>query len=245
VRWAHLVQALVAVVVAGVAVPALATRGSSTCDGIAAPAVAGSTIAKVVVPADVSATPGGVPLWRAGTSTPWGDNPTWLLVLGCRRDGQSRRWLRVRLPLRPNGASGWIRGDFVLLARSPYWIEISIGRAEVVVRRGGMIVRHVRAVVGAPGTPTPTGLFAVYDPVPQPRPGGFVGPWVVHLTAHSDVLDDYGGGPGRVAIHGRAGASLQVPLGSAASHGCVRVDNDVVSWLARTVPAGTPVRVRR
>ena len=35
-------------------------------------------------------------------------------------------------------------------------------------------------------------------------PSGFLGPWALHLTAHSDVLDDYGGGPGTVAIHGRA-----------------------------------------
>jgi lipoprotein-anchoring transpeptidase ErfK/SrfK len=39
------------------------------------------------------------------------------------------------------------------------------------------------------------------------------------------VLDDYGGGPGRVAIHGRAGASLLDPLGTARSHGCIRIDN--------------------
>ncbi|MEA2220249.1 MAG: hypothetical protein QOJ35_2875, partial [Solirubrobacteraceae bacterium] len=77
----------------------------------------------------------------------------------------------------------------------------------------------------------------------QADPSGFVGPWALHLTAHSDVLTNYGGGPGTVAIHGRSGASLLDPLGSARSHGCVRVANDDVSWLARTVRVGTPVLI--
>jgi lipoprotein-anchoring transpeptidase ErfK/SrfK len=63
------------------------------------------------------------------------------------------------------------------------------------------------------------------------------------LTAHSNVLDDYGGGPGRVAIHGRDGASLFDPLGSAASHGCVRVPDGFVRLLARRAREGTPVDV--
>jgi len=67
----------------------------------------------------------------------------------------------------------------------------------------------------------------------------------LHLTAHSDVLENYGGGAGRTAMHGRSGASLADPLGTARSHGCVRVDNADVSWLARTVPAATPVLIWR
>ena len=99
------------------------------------------------------------------------------------------------------------------------------------------------AVIGKPSTPTPTGLFAVAAIVPQPDPNGFLGPVALHLTAHSNVLDNYGGGPGRVAIHGRGGASLRDPLGSARSHGCVRVDSRWAELLAGTVPIGTPVIV--
>ena len=77
----------------------------------------------------------------------------------------------------------------------------------------------------------------------SPTRDGFLGPVALHLTAHSDVLDDYGGGPGRVAIHGRGGASLADPLGSARSHGCVRVDNEAVRLLARVLAPGVPVAV--
>lgn len=59
------------------------------------------------------------------------------------------------------------------------------------------------------------------------------------------MLENYGGGPGRVAIHGRGGASFADPLGSARSHGCVRIDNAQVSYLARKLPDGTPVDLHR
>ena len=98
-------------------------------------------------------------------------------------------------------------------------------------------------MIGKPATPTPRGLFAVAAIVPQTDPNGFLGPDALHLTAHSNVLDNYGGGPGRVAIHGRSGASLADPLGSARSHGCVRIDNNWVTYLAAHVPRGTPVLI--
>jgi len=94
-----------------------------------------------------------------------------------------------------------------------------------------------------PAAPTPHGLFAISEMIRQADPSGFLGPWALHLTAFSNVLDNYGGGPGRVAIHGRGGVSLLDPLGSARSHGCIRIDNRHVSRLARSVPLGTPVRI--
>ena len=91
--------------------------------------------------------------------------------------------------------------------------------------------------------PTPRGLFAVAERVRQPDPNGFLGPWALLLTAHSDALARFEGGPGTVAIHGRAGTSLSDPLGSARSHGCIRIDNSAVSFLARVAREGTPVLI--
>jgi lipoprotein-anchoring transpeptidase ErfK/SrfK len=59
------------------------------------------------------------------------------------------------------------------------------------------------------------------------------------------VLDDFGGGAGRVAIHGRSGSLLADPLGTSRSHGCIRIDNAAVAWLAARAVEGTPVVVRR
>jgi lipoprotein-anchoring transpeptidase ErfK/SrfK len=46
-----------------------------------------------------------------------------------------------------------------------------------------------------------------------------------------------------VAIHGRNGAYLIAPLGTAASHGCIRVDDAEVGFLARVAISGTPVTI--
>jgi L,D-transpeptidase catalytic domain len=180
---------------------------------------------------------------RVPAHTSWTHGPMTLLVLDDHRDEGGRRWLRVRLPVRPNDASGWISSDVVRLSRNPWRIKISTRRRTVTVLRAGAVVHVMRAVIGKPRTPTPHGLFAIHERAPQADRSGFVGPWALHLTSHSDVLTNYGGGPGRVAIHGRSGASLRDPLGSARSHGCVRVTNDDVSWLARNIRVGTPVLI--
>ena len=128
--------------------------------------------------------------------------------------------------------------------RTRWRVEIDVGDRIVTVFRAGCVVHRFSAVVGAPSTPTPVGRFAIAEIIRQAEPAGFLGPWALHLTAHSDVLDDYGGGPGTVAIHGRAGGSRRDPLGSARSRGCIRIDNRPIRYLARHLVLGTPVTVR-
>ena len=231
---------------AALAAPATATAAGDTPVPAPPSRAEGAVTARIVAAAHARAEPGedGRPLWRAGTVTEWARRPQRLLVLGSAEHG-GRTWLRVLLPVRPNGTAGWIPADNVILHRTRYWIDVRLRARRVVVFRDGRRVRAVRAVVGAPRTPTPRGLAAVYEHNPQPDPRGFLGPWALSLTALSTVLEDYGGGPGRVAIHGRGGASLRDPLGTARSHGCVRVANRAVRWLARHIPPGTPVRIRR
>lgn len=78
----------------------------------------------------------------------------------------------------------------------------------------------------------------------QPDPGEFEGSWVLPLTAHSQVLRAFEGGDGQIALHGRGGPGLLDPLGSARSHGCVRMSNRAADWIAAHIPTGTPVQVR-
>jgi hypothetical protein len=201
-------------------------------------------IARVVVPTSARATPGGARV--VGRVTPrarWNGGPVGLLVLGVRTDAAGRRWLRVALPRRPNRTRGWIPADDARVTATPYRIEIGTATRRLRLLRGGRVILRARAVVGKPGTPTPHGLFAIAERVRQPDPGAFLGPWSLPLTAFSDVLERYGGGPGQVAIHGRAGASLADPLGTARSHGCIRIDNAAVRRLAAVAREGTPVRI--
>lgn len=180
---------------------------------------------------------------RVRTVAAWDGGPVALLVLAARRDADDGLWLRVRLPERPNGRSGWIDADFARLRQTPWRLVIDRDRRRAAAYRGGHRVRNWRVVVGEASTPTPRGLFAIYERVRQPA-GSVLGPFVLHLTAHSNSLENYGGGPGRVALHGRAGALLSDPLGSARSHGCIRMQNRIVRWLARRVLPGTPVEIR-
>lgn len=184
------------------------------------------------------------PSRRVSVQTSWSGQPTTLLVLDSKTY-RGREWLEVLLPDRPNGTSGWVPRERLVLHRIPYWIEVSTGRRTVSVYRRGRLVRRFRAVVGAPSTPTPRGLAAVYERNRQPDPSAFLGTWVLALTIQSNVLKRFEGGTGRVGIHGRSGASLRDPLGSARSHGCIRIGNGPVSWVAAHVRAGTPVRLRR
>jgi lipoprotein-anchoring transpeptidase ErfK/SrfK len=213
---------------------------------IAAPSrKAGATTARIVTSTSARPRPGsrrrGL---RLRTQTAWSGQPHVLLVLKAAMvDGEP--WLKVLLAERPNGSTGWIRRDHVALSRTRYWVDVRLRARRVTVFRSGKRVRRFRAVIGTAATPTPRGLAAIYERNPQPNRRGFLGPWALPLTSHSNVLKSYGGGPGRVGIHGRAGASLRDPLGTARSHGCIRVDNRDVSWLAAKLPAGTPVDVRR
>jgi lipoprotein-anchoring transpeptidase ErfK/SrfK len=210
------------------------------------PTNAQAHVARVVLATNALAHPGaGRRVMRVATMTRWTGAPTRLLVLDGARDPRGRLWLKVRLPVRPNTAAGWVNADHVRTTVTPWRLVVRTARRQVRVYRSGRLVRAFGAVVGSSATPTPRGLFAIYERDRQPNPAGFLGPWALHVTAHSNVLDNYGGGPGRVAIHGRAGASLLDPLGSARSHGCVRIDNRHVSWLARRLVAGTPVRIIR
>jgi hypothetical protein len=174
-------------------------------------------------------------------------DPPWLLVLSSPHAARDRCWLRVRLPWRPNSAGGWVDAGDVSVQQNPWRIDVSTARRTLTLYRAGARRGVVRVVVGKPSTPTPAGLFAITWAI-RWHPDDFLGSWVLELTAHSNVLRQFAGGDGMVGLHGRGGASLLDPLGSARSHGCIRLANQAIDWLVRTVGAsrlpGTPVRVR-
>jgi lipoprotein-anchoring transpeptidase ErfK/SrfK len=69
------------------------------------------------------------------------------------------------------------------------------------------------------------------------------GQWALATSAFSRILKHFDGGQGQVALHARA--SLPDPVGTAASHGCVRFNNGDIAWMAAHIPNGTPVWIQK
>ena len=196
----------------------------------------GSWTARILYPVSGRSTPGGRIVARLRHYTEFSQGPAVYMVTE-RRVVRRRVWIRIQLPKRPNGTRAWVPQDAVDLRRIRTWIKVSNGRRTVQVLSQGKVVKTFRAAVGTGGTPTPKGLFAVLDPVPT---SGQLGPYILVLTAHSNVLRTFGGGDGIVGIHGWPSSSV---LGKAVSHGCVRMARGDVRVLARYAKAGVPVQI--
>jgi len=151
-------------------------------------------------------------------------------------------WLRVRLPERPNGATGWVPASAGTLSDTPWRIVIHRSKRLAVVLEGAKARATFSIVLGKPSTPTPLGTFFVVEKL-HLGAGVPEGPWALATSAYSDVLQEFARGPGQIALHGRVG--LTAPLGTFSSHGCIRFANAAITWIAAHVGAGTPVIVER
>ena len=110
----------VALLLALSAPPAAAAQAATP----AAPTARLAYTAKIMIATNVFTKPGkGIKL-RLPTHAQWGGGPNVLLVLDTTLY-QGKTWLRVALPDRPNGSSGWIREDFVRLSTSPWRITVN------------------------------------------------------------------------------------------------------------------------
>jgi hypothetical protein len=172
--------------------------------------------------------------------TPITDARTTLPVIGQQNGRGSRQWLKVMLPGRPNGSTGWIERGGTTELSTPWHIVVSLSLRHVWVYLHGRLWRNFQAVVGKPSTPTPTGNFFVQETLimPASEPGG---PFALALSARSDVFQEFDGGPGQIAIHGRDG--LGGTLGQAQSHGCMRLNTEAITWLAARIGPGVPVNI--
>jgi lipoprotein-anchoring transpeptidase ErfK/SrfK len=149
-------------------------------------------------------------------------------------------WLHVMLPGRPNSSSGWIAAQGTRASKTGWRLRVNLRVRAVTVYRHGRVVRRFRAVVGKSSTPTPSGNFFVEETLQmtEAEPGG---PFALALSARSNALQEFEGGPGQIALHGRD--NLGGVLGAAESHGCVRLDTASIDWLAMRIGPGVPVRI--
>lgn len=163
-------------------------------------------------------------------------------VLPLLSRGRDDAWLRVRLPGRPNSHAGWIAAKGTRAATTGWRIRVALGKRRVNVFHDGRRLRSFRAIVGAPSTPTPRGSFFVEEALALSgyEPGA---PYALATSARSNVLQEFEGGPGQIALHGTR--NISGALGSAVSHGCVRVSTRAIAWLASRIGAGAPLAIGR
>ena len=233
--WRRSTVALVAAATAAVAAPAAADA-----------AVPKPTQELVVLlkPHGVRPAP-GVPAPKGRTIPAWAPitgAQTVLPVVGHARTAGGARWLKVMLPGRPNSSTGWIAQSGTRSTRTSWRIAIRTAARQVRVYRRGKLLRTFRAVVGKPSTPTPNGRFFIEESIVMPR-GSAGAPYALATSARSNVLQEYGGGPGQIALHGVM--NLGGVPGTAVSHGCVRLANSNIRWLAARISPGVPVTITR
>jgi lipoprotein-anchoring transpeptidase ErfK/SrfK len=234
----------------GLPVSAVAVLVAVCAGGFVAPAPAGAAVpgrqALVVLLRDhvartapdvharrITTVAGRRPLTRVRTVLP---------VLGLSTSADGRAWVHVALPGRPNGRTGWIAAERTRPTSTGWRIAVKLGARSVTVYYFGHAVRRFRAVVGAPSTRTPRGHFFIEEAVSlSARDAG--GPYALATSARSEVLQEFDGGPGQIALHGTD--NLRGSLGTASSHGCVRLSTRAITWLARRIGAGVPLTVGR
>jgi len=153
-------------------------------------------------------------------------------------DGQ---WLEVLLPVEPNGTTGWVRTSEVRLSSTPYRIYVDRASYSLQVYNQGELWIDTTIAVGTGDTPTPVGDFYLLELLKPPNPNGDYGPYAFGLSGFSEVLDGFAGAD--TAVIGIHGTNNPSALGTDVSHGCIRVENSVITEIATAVPLGTPVTI--
>ena len=162
---------------------------------------------------------------------------TVLVVVDQPMDG----WAEVMLPIRPNGSTGYVRTDAVKLYAVAGKIIVDLSDKQLIYTVDDEEILTTSIAIGTASNPTPTGSFFVTDSVTLSNPGSPWGPHALGLSARSDTITEYNGGDGIIGIHGTSNPSS---IGTAASLGCVRLPNEVITMLYAMVPIGTPVEIR-
>ena len=150
----------------------------------------------------------------------------------------SQSWVKVRIPMRPNGRVGWV----LRRALGHYHVthlELVVDRSErrLTLYRKGTVVYRAPVGVGKPKTPTPPGHFWITEAFPSSDP--FYGPYAFGTSDYSTLTEWPGGGI--VGLHGTNEPQL-VP--GDPSHGCIRLHNKDILALSHIVRIGTPLLIK-
>ena len=149
-------------------------------------------------------------------------------------------WIKVELPGRPNGKTGWVpRGALGPLHLVKAHLVVDRARLRVTLFRNGRAVFSAPVGVGKASTITPGGNFYVMEKL-RAINGPIYGPFALGTSAYAPTLSEWPGG-GIVGIHGTDEPGL---IPGRPSHGCIRMRNADITRLWAIVGVGTPIEIR-
>jgi lipoprotein-anchoring transpeptidase ErfK/SrfK len=155
-------------------------------------------------------------------------------------DAAGKAWVEIRLPMRPNGRTGWVPLSGLGRLHTVH-TQLVVSRRKLIATLydSGRAVFRARVGVGRRGLATPAGHFYVRERIKIRGAHGAYGPLAFGTSAYSPKLTDWPGG-GVVGIHGTNEPGL---IPGRPSHCCVRLRNRDIVRLGRLMPLGTPVLV--
>ena len=167
--------------------------------------------------------------------------PEVYLLLRSHVDPQGVDWIRLRIPGRPNGRTGWVRRRALGPLHLTQWrVVVNRRRLRMDVFYAGRRRWSAPVGVGTAGSPTPAGRFWIRERIPVSNPASGYWPFAFGTAAYSQFTDWPGGGV--VGIHGPYFAAAAIP--GRISHGCIRLRPRDDAWLARHIGVGTPLLIR-
>ena len=247
---------------------------ASTSEQAPASAVASTAATALAQPTQVSpltsSSPAITPLSNETTSTTWADPvevvriherpradsravavthletedgfPEVYLLLSSLTDTRGQVWVRLRIPGRPNGRVGWVpRGALGEFHVTHWRLDVSLRSRRLRAYFNGKLRFTAPVGVGKPSTPTPAGRFWIRERFKLVSRSNPYWPYALGTSDYSTLTDWPGGGV--VGIHGDFGDPKVIP--GDPSHGCVRMHDADIAWLAPRVQLGTPVHVFR
>jgi L,D-transpeptidase catalytic domain len=155
-----------------------------------------------------------------------------------RTSAAGETWVRLRVPGRPNGRVGWVaRGDLGSFHLTHWALQVDLQHLRATLLLDGHATWSAPVGVGKPSTPTPTGHFWIRELLRVPG-HTLYGPYAFGTSDYS-VLSEWPRG-GVVGIHGTNEPWL---IPGRPSHGCIRMRNGDIAYLAHHLPIGAPVDV--
>ena len=155
-------------------------------------------------------------------------------------DERTLRAKTVEVPAKMNADSVW--------AAQPVAVTVSRDGKQARVFRRGKLARTYTVAVGSPEFPTPVGRYVVQSMQKNPAwnvpnsewAGSLAGETIPGGDPRNPLVARWIGFNGSVGFHGTASSGS---LGTAASHGCIRMAPGDVIDLFERVSTGTPVLV--